>query len=442
MHALDEGETLAATARADLDHDIAKLAMPARLFLVPSAHRDGVADRFPIGDGRLRRLDGHAETVGEALGGHAQVHLALPEKLQFRHLSVLNIRERAILFAELGQRAGEPDLVLSVLDANGDPLSCGRSGEHDRGRRRGSPVSDAVASGEVFEPRESDGVALLGPRQLRRHGAHEPRQSADALLDAARIDDGRPVREGAAQHARQRQLAAVRGVDRAHHLRESWTLVLDAEPLARVGDARRFVPQRFQEPGDAMAGGGRTQEHRHDPPVPQFARQIVEDEVLRRVDVADQLLHQRVVIIGELLEHEIARLFFLGQHARRHLDDAGRRGLAIDEGALEREIDKSGGDAILPHRKLAQQQRRARGRLEHLERLAQVPVRLIDLVEEQDARRPEILQLTKNDLKRRDLARIGLAYDDCGVADGQGVAHVMNEFDRAGESKKVSRSPR
>ena len=348
------------------------------------------------------------------------MHLALPEQLQFRHLGVLDIRERAILFAKLGERAREPDLVLPVLDANGDPLSRGRSGGRGRGRRRGSPVSDAVAGGEVFEPRESDGVALLGARQLRRHGAHEPRQSADALLDAARIDDGRAVGEGAAQHARQRQLAAVRGVDRAHHLRERRTLVLDAEPLARMGDARRLVPQRLEEPGDAMAAGRRAQEHRHDPPVAQFARQIVEDEVLRRVDVADQLLHQRVVIVGELLEHEIARLFFLREHARRHLDDAGRRGLAIDEGALEREIDKSGGDAILPHRNLAQQQRRARGRLKHLERLAQAPVRLIDLVEEQDARQPEILEFAKNDLKRRDLARIGLADDDRGVADRAG----------------------
>ena len=47
-------------------------------------------------------------------------------------------------------------------------------------------------------------------------------------------------------------------------------------------------------------------------------------------------------------------------------------------------------------------------RLEHLKRLAQAPVRLIDLVEKQDARRPQIFQLTKNDLKRWDLARIGL----------------------------------
>ena len=202
----------------------------------------------------------------------------------------------------------------------------------------------------------------------------------------------RPVGEGAAQHPRQRQLAPVRGVDRAHNLRQSWPFILNAEPLARMGDARRLVPQRLEESGDAVAADRRTQENRHDLSLAQFTGQIVEDEVLRRVDVADQLLHQRVVIVGELLEHEIARLLFLGEDARRHLDDAGRRSLAIDEGSLEREIDKSSGDAILPYRNLAQQQRRARGRLKHLERFAQSPVRLVDFVEEEDARQSQVFE--------------------------------------------------
>ena len=168
----------------------------------------------------------------------------------------------------------------------------------------------------------------------------------------------------------------------------------------------------------------------------QFARQIVEDEVLRRIDVADQLLHQRVVVVGELLKHEIARLLFLRDDARRHLDDARRRGLAVDEGALEREVDESGGDAVLPDRNLTQQQRGAGGRLEHLQRLAQAPAGLVDLVEKQDARQAELFELAKDDLQRRDLSRIGLANDDGGVADRQGVAHVVDEFDRAGSNRR------
>src|SRR5208282_5145393 len=92
------------------------------------------------------RLDCHAEAVGEPLGRHAQMHFALPEQLQFRHLGVLHKGERAILFAKLGERAGEPHLVLSVLDANSDALGRRRSGGNRGGRRRGpsakrSPVA-------------------------------------------------------------------------------------------------------------------------------------------------------------------------------------------------------------------------------------------------------------------------------------------------------------
>src|SRR6185437_8278889 len=43
----------------------------------------------------------------------------------------------------------------------------------------------------------------------------------------------------------------------------------------------------------------------------------------------------------------------------------------------------------------------------------------------------EVFEFAKDDLERRDLARVGLADDHRGVADGQGVAHVVDEFDRA-----------
>src|SRR5208283_3062153 len=66
------------------------------------------------------------------------------------------------------------------------------------------------------------------------------------------------------------------------------------------------------------------------------------------------------------------------------------------------------------------------------QRLPQASARLIDLVEEKDARQPELFQFAQDDLQRWDLAGIGLAHDDGGVANGQRVAHVMDEFDRAG----------
>ena len=38
---------------------------------------DALADGLAVADGRLAALDGDAVTVAEALGGDAQVHLAL-----------------------------------------------------------------------------------------------------------------------------------------------------------------------------------------------------------------------------------------------------------------------------------------------------------------------------------------------------------------------------
>ena len=180
-----------------------------------------------------------------------------------------------------------------------------------------------------------------------------------------------------------------------------------------------------------MALGRRTHQHRHDMALAQLAREVIEHEVSWRIDVADELLHQRVVVIGQLFEHRIARLLFLRDDAGRHFDHDGRRGLPVDEGALESEIDEAGRDAIFPHRYLSQEQRRSRSGLEHLQRLAQASGRLVDLVEKEDARRPDFLEFAQDDLQRRNLARIGLANDDDRIADGQRVAHVMDEFDRA-----------
>src|SRR5271166_322606 len=167
-------------------------------------------------------------------------------------------------------------------------------------------------------------------------------------------------------------------------------------------------------------------------PLAQFAGEIVEHEVSWRIDVADELLHQGVVVVGELFEHRIARLLFLWDNAGRHFDDGRRRRLTVDEGALEREIDESRRDAVFPDRNLTQEQGRPGSRLEHLECLAQASARLVDLVEKEDSRRPDFLEFAQDDLQRRNLARICFAYDDDRIANRKRVSHVVDEFDRAG----------
>src|ERR1700678_1671124 len=59
----------AARHRLDVEHDIAELAMAARLFLVPAALDDTLADGFAITDRRLAAFERDAITIAEPLGG-------------------------------------------------------------------------------------------------------------------------------------------------------------------------------------------------------------------------------------------------------------------------------------------------------------------------------------------------------------------------------------
>ena len=245
-------------------------------------------------------------------------------------------------------------------------------------------------------------------------------------------DDARSVGESAAQHAGERQFAAMTGMDSAQDLSERRAFGRKAEPLARLRDARRLVPQRFQKPRDAVAAIGRAHQQRHDMADAQLLGEIVENAVARRLDFADQLLHQRVVVIGEALQHGIARLLVIGRDAFRRFDDGGWGVLAIEESPFEGEVDEADRHIMLPDRELAQQQRRARGRLQHRQSFADAAAGEVDLVEKQNARQPQFLELAHDDLQRRRLAAVGFADHDRRIANGQSVAHVVDEFDRAG----------
>ena len=98
-----------------------------------------------------------------------------------------------------------------------------------------------------------------------------------------------------------------------------------AEPVARRGHGRRFVAQRLQQAGDAVAPVGRAEQHRHRMALAQFLAQIVEHLVARRLDLLDQLFHQRVVVIGQAFQHREARFAFRREFIGGNGDDFARR---------------------------------------------------------------------------------------------------------------------
>ena len=359
------------------------------------------------------------------------MHLALAEQQHLMRVVVLLERQRRIVLHQLGERSRELDLVLAVLEHQPDA-------EHRLRRRRTLDLHDAALVGrdrlarlDAFEPAQRDRLAGVRGPSLQRLLAAQGKDASDALIPPVGAEHGGAVGDVAGQHAHDRKLAAVRGVQRLEHVGRRLR-VLELQAARGVGDDRRLVAQRLQEPEDAVAVLRRAEQHRADEPLAQVVGQIVENLVARRRHIRQELLHQLIVVVGELLQHVEARLLLALQHARWKLDDLRRRLRAVDVGALGSEVDEAGGDAVLPDRDLAQHERLGARRLQHGDQLAQRNLGGVDLVQEEEMRNAAVLELLQDDLQRRDALGVGLAHDDGSVARGQRKRAFVLEFDGAG----------
>src|SRR6266566_4373277 len=101
------------------------------------------------------------------------------------------------------------------------------------------------------------------------------------------------------------------------------------------------MPQRLHQPQHAVLADRGTEQHRTDQSFAQFAREIVEHRVARRRNILEQLLHQRVVVIGELFQHREPGFLLTVEIAAFQGYDFGGFMLAIDEGAFQRQIDEA-----------------------------------------------------------------------------------------------------
>jgi hypothetical protein len=196
------------------------------------------------------------------------------------------------------------------------------------------------------------------------------------------------------------------------------------------------VPQRLHQTQHAVLAHRGAEQHRTNQPLAQFAGEVVEHCVARRRNVLEQLLHQRVVMIGELFQHRKAGLLLAVEIAAFEGHDFRGLVLAVDEGAFQRQIDETRDQIAVPDRNLPQHQRNPRRRLQCRERLADALVGPVDLVEKQKARDAQIFELAQDNLKLRQLAFVGFAYHHCGIDRRDGGAHVVREFHRTGTIDK------
>lgn len=221
-----------------------------------------------------------------------------------------------------------------------------------------------VARAKSLEPAKCNGIP--GPRRppLDRLLSSERTDAANPFAAPGRVHDGRPVGDLARQHARERKLSAVTGVIALHHIGCALGARY-AEPLGGFLHEWHLVPQRLQQAEDPVPVFRAANQNGTDEPLPEVGGEIVEHMIIRRLHIRQQLFHQRIVVVGKLLQHMEARLLLaIGDTVgKRH--DLAWSVLAIDVGALGGEVDKTGCDPVLPNRDLPQDKRSGGSGLQH-----------------------------------------------------------------------------
>jgi len=147
------------------------------------------------------------------------------------------------------------------------------------------------------------------------------------------------------------------GMQGFHHMQQRRTGVADPEPFPRFNYSRSFVSQRLQQPQNSVSVHRRSDKNRADLTRTGFRDQIVKHLIRGRFDFVKQLLHQGIVVIRKRLEHGKSRFdlpspFVVGD---RHRLTFGM--FPVNMRPLQRQVDKTGRDPVLPDRYLPEDQR-------------------------------------------------------------------------------------
>ena len=127
------------------------------------------------------------------------------------------------------------------------------------------------------------------------------------------------------------------------------------------------------------------------------------------------MFKQRVVVIGELLEHvEPFARFPFGQFGGNG-NLLGRLARLVMIGAFESEIDKAGHGITIANGNLPGDQRRGAQWLERFEQVADPALCRIDLVDEDCVRQAQRFNALERRLDQHSARGIGIDHDDCDI---------------------------
>src|SRR5690606_1411181 len=176
---------------------------------------------------------------------------------------------------------------------------------------------------------------------------------------------------------------------------------------------------------------GGADQHRHDQVLLDLLLEVLIDLFLRRDLVLEQLLQQRVVVVGDRLQQLLPRLLFPLDDAVRHRDQVGGLARLVAIGALADQVDIAGDGLALAYRHLAQYQRTLRDALQRAQNLAHAVVGGVELVDEQEVRNAVLVEEAQQRRHRHRPLRLRIADHHGEIGDHAGVAGVLRELDRA-----------
>ena len=433
---IDESEARSAGHRLDLDHHVAELPMAARLPLVAAALARSLSDGFLIGHARRVHIELEAIFARQLFRGDLQMDFALSQKRDFAQCRVLFEQQRRIFLLQSVDRGGQLHLVLAIRRFDRQLVN----GRQHRGRyirqRRILAGGQKIAGFRRVHPQQRNGVTRHRLRQFllrlpfQRSNAANPR-----ILPVARIKDG-AIFQRAGQNTAQADAPAMAGMIGLQNLGDRFAIGF--EPMAaRYGtNIGHFMAQCLQQAADAIVAFRRSHQRRNEMAIAQFPGQFGEDGITFRLHIAQQIFHQMLIEIRELLQHLKACILFTVAHIAGQLQHLAWRVRAIDKGALQREIDIAGDDIAIPDGNLAQQKRFVACVLQHRQQRTQRTACLVDLVDEQEMRNVQRVQPLQIGLQHLNLGRFGFANHDRRIDTGQDIQAVLQKFDGAGTIQK------
>ncbi len=176
------------------------------------------------------------------------------------------------------------------------------------------------------------------------------------------------------------------------------------------------------------------EEHRHDQVLLQILRQVRIDILLRRLGVLEQLLEQRVVEIGELLDQFGAGLRLVVPETVGQRDQVGSLTRLVAVGALADQIDIAGNLALAAaQRHLAQHQGPLGVGLQRRQDIAHPPgAGGVELVDKDHVRDVVAVEEAQQRANRDGAIDLGLADDDHDIGGKHRLLRLVDQLDIAG----------